>query len=289
MDGVPLDFKRDFKAGFFASLFNDRERGLELVNALMDGSYPPGTDVEIETLTDVFFMGIQNDLALLVGNTVLFLGEHQSSVNKTITVRFISYYGRILEGMVSRKQTYRQGTLKLARPVFVVLYNGIDPYPARSVLKLSRSYKEPAAQLEIDSFIELQAVVVNIHAPENEELIRKSPHLFGYVEVVRRGRDYHAQGMSVQDSVRKAIQECIDEGIIADYLRRHASEVIGMLTEQFNLDDALSARHADGKDEGIQIGEERSRRTLRALRDSGIDIKLIINASGLTEEEIKRL
>ncbi|MDR1599977.1 MAG: hypothetical protein LBS11_08970, partial [Oscillospiraceae bacterium] len=67
-----LDLKRAFKASFFASLFNDKERGLELVNAVMDKNYPPDTEVTIETLSDVIFMGIQNDLALLVGNTVLF-------------------------------------------------------------------------------------------------------------------------------------------------------------------------------------------------------------------------
>jgi hypothetical protein len=153
-----LDLKRNFKAGFFASLFNDRERGLELVNAFTDKNYPPDTDVTIETLTDVFFMGILNDLALVVGNTVLFMGEQQSTINKSITVRFVSYYGRILEALVSRKQTYRQGTLKLARPVFVVLYNEIDPYPARSYLNLSKSFEKPVTQLEKDSFIELQVL-----------------------------------------------------------------------------------------------------------------------------------
>jgi hypothetical protein len=198
-------------------------------------------------------MGIQNDLALLVGHTVLFLGEHQSSINKSITVRFLSYYGRILEGMVARKQTYKQGTLKLARPVFVVLYNGIDPYPAKSILKLSSSYEEPTTQLEKDSFIELQALVINIHASENVELVKKSPYLNGYVEVVRRGRAYQAQGMDAGEAVTQAIQDCINAGIIAEYLRQHASEVIGMLTEQFKLEDALW----ETRNEGLVEGEQR--------------------------------
>jgi hypothetical protein len=116
-----LDLKQDFKATFFASLFNDKQRGLELANAFMDGHYPPDTEVSIETLTDVFFMGVQNDLALLVGNTVLFLGEHQSTINKSITVRFVSYYGRILEAMVARKQTYKQA--RLSGRVLCLLYH----------------------------------------------------------------------------------------------------------------------------------------------------------------------
>jgi hypothetical protein len=156
--------------------------------------------------------------------------------------------------MIARKQTYKQGTLKLARPVFVVLYNGIDSYPAKSILKLSDSFDEPVTQVEKDSFIELQALVINIHAPENAELVKKSPYLNGYVEVVRRGRAYQAQGMDAGEAVTQAIQDCINAGIIADYLRQHASEVIGMLTEQFNLDEALWEIKNEGLVEGEQIG-----------------------------------
>ncbi|MDR0397428.1 MAG: hypothetical protein LBH66_09020 [Oscillospiraceae bacterium] len=63
-----------------------------------------------------------------------------------------------------------------------------------------------------------------------------------------------------------------------------------MLTEQFNLDDALSARHVDGKDEGIQIGEAKHARKMASiLRDYGVDMEIIINTTGLTEEEINQL
>ena len=266
-----LDLKRDFKSSLFASLFSDQKRGLELVNAFTDKNFPPETEVLIETLTDVFFMGIQNDLALLVGNTVLFLGEQQSTVNNSMPVRFVSYYGRILEALVARRQTYRPGVLKLARPVFVVLYNGIDPCPARSCLNLSNSFDKPETQLEMDSFIELQVLVVNIHAPENEELVKKSPYLFGYVEVIRRGREYQAKGQTLVDAVTHAIEDCIKAGIIADYLRQHAPEVIGMLTEQFILEEALW----EVRSEGIEIGEQRGfdlgkKDTARQMRADGM-------------------
>ena len=248
-----LDLKREFKSSLFASLFNDKERGLELVNAFTGKDYPPETEVKIETLTDVFFIGIQNDLALLVGNTVLFLGEQQSTINNSMPVRFVSYYGRILEALVARRQTYRPGVLKLARPVFVVLYNGIDSYPARNFLNLSNSFEEPETQLEKDSFIELQVLVVNIHAPENEELVKKSQHLFGYVEVIRRSREYQTKGQTLVESVTHAIEDCIAADIIADYLRQHAGEVVGMLTEQFKLEEALW----EVRSEGIEVGEQR--------------------------------
>jgi hypothetical protein len=250
----PLDLKRAFKSSFFASLFNDQERGLELVNAILDTNYPPDTKVTIQTLSDVFFMGIQNDLALLAGDTVLFLGEHQSTINRSIPVRFISYYGRVLERMVERDRTYIPGIVDLPKPVFIVLYNGKDPYPAKSILKLSDSYKKLGAHVVSESFIELAALVYNIHSPENADLLGKSPYLYGYVEVVRRGREYQAQGMTALEAVKRAIQDCIQDGIIADYLKKHAAEVEGMLSGEFNWEDARRALLAYGEERGFQKG-----------------------------------
>ncbi|MDR0395815.1 MAG: hypothetical protein LBH66_00760 [Oscillospiraceae bacterium] len=322
MSDEPIDFKRAFKASFFASLFSDKERGLELVNAIMDTNYPPDTDVTIETLSGVFFMGIKNDLALKVGGTVLFLGEHQSTVNRSITVRFVSYYGRVLESMIDRDLTYGPGILNLPRPVFVVLYNGVQPQPPRDILKLSASFKQPDTQLETDSFIELQVVVINIHAPENADLLKKSPHLMGYVEVVRRGREYQAKGLDARDALSSAIRDCVAEGILSGYLRKHAAEVIGMLTEEFKVEDFIKSWHAHwlaegreegriegrvegrvegriegrvegwekGRAEGIHLGAEKTKRdTVMRLRKAGADIDIIAIATNLSREEILRL
>ncbi|MCL2766988.1 MAG: Rpn family recombination-promoting nuclease/putative transposase [Peptococcaceae bacterium] len=279
-----LDLRREFKASFFASLFNHRERGLELVNAFTDKNYPSDTDVTIEILKDVFFMGIQNDLALLVGNTILFLGEHQSSINKSITVRFVSYYGRILESLVTRKQTYKKGTLKLARPVFIVLYNGIDTYPAKSYLNLSKSFDKVETQLEKDSFIELQVLVMNIHASENADLVKKSQYLYGYVEVVRRSREYQAKGQTPEEAVRHAIEDCVNAEIIAEYLRQHASEVIGMLTGQFVLEEVFDEIRSETLDEGIEIGKKES--VLSMLR-KGYDFEVVADALTVPIEKVR--
>ncbi|MDR0397053.1 MAG: hypothetical protein LBH66_07100, partial [Oscillospiraceae bacterium] len=79
-----------------------------------------------------------------------------------------------------------------------------------------------------------------------------------------------------------------------------------MLTEQFNLDDALWAFRTDGEEEGIekgiekgieqgiekgiQIGEAKhARKVASMLRDYGVDMEIIINTTGLTEYEINQL
>jgi hypothetical protein len=176
--------------------------------------------------------------------------------------------------------------------MFIIPYNGIDPYPAKSTLNLSSSYDEPATQLERDSFAELQVVVINIHAKENEELIKRSPYLFGYVEVIRRGREYQAQRKTPEESVAQAIEDCIANGIIADYLRQHASEVIGMLTEQFKLKEALweikSKALMEGEQKGRQEGryEEKLEIAFDMIRD-GLPDDMIMKYTGFTRATVK--
>lgn len=57
---------RTYKDNIFRKLFDDEEKILELYNALSGRNYPPGTDVEIVTLENVFFNDIKNDLAFII-------------------------------------------------------------------------------------------------------------------------------------------------------------------------------------------------------------------------------
>ena len=63
--------------------------------------------------------------------------------------------------------------------------------------------------------------------------------------------------MSLKESVTKAVDECIKEGILADFLKKNKSEVISMSI--FEYDEKLheETMRKIGKREGIEIGEDR--------------------------------
>ena len=69
---------REYKATLFSELFNDPHRLRELYNALADTDYGEETPVEINTLDDVFFNDVKNDVSFTIDNRLVVLAEHQS-------------------------------------------------------------------------------------------------------------------------------------------------------------------------------------------------------------------
>jgi predicted transposase YdaD len=56
------------------------------------------------------------------------------------------------------------------------------------------------------------------------------------------------------EAIQRAVEDCIEKGILADFLRLHSSEVINMLTAEFILEDALQVWKEEGKKEGMTEG-----------------------------------
>ena len=57
-----MNANRKYKSTVFTTLFNDNEKLLELYNALSGGNYGADTKIEINTLEDVLFMEMMNDV-----------------------------------------------------------------------------------------------------------------------------------------------------------------------------------------------------------------------------------
>ena len=66
---------RKYKDTVFRKLFSDRKNLLSLYNAVNGTAYTDETQLEIVTLENAIYMGMKNDLALII-NTNLFLYEH---------------------------------------------------------------------------------------------------------------------------------------------------------------------------------------------------------------------
>ncbi len=105
-------------------------------------------------------------------------------------------------------------------------------YVSRKELKLSDAYEHT----ENNPQLELIVTQININPGYNDELMTKCPTLKEYMLYVERVRHYQ-KTMSLKDAVTKAVDECIKEGILADFLKKNKSEVISMSI--FEYDEKL--------------------------------------------------
>lgn len=96
---------RKYKDTVFRMLFSDKERLLELYNAVSGRHYDNTDDLEIVTLENAVYMGMKNDLAFLL-DTCIYLYEHQSTVNPNIPLRDLIYIASEYNKLVKTKSLY---------------------------------------------------------------------------------------------------------------------------------------------------------------------------------------
>lgn len=241
---------RNYKDTVFRMLFKNRERLLELYNAIGKRSYTDSSKLEIVTLESAVYMGVKNDLAFLVDMN-LYLFEHQSTVNPNMPLRFLQYVSAEYERMIDSDELHREKLVRIPAPHFVVFYNGMAKCEEKQELKLSDAF----CTMERKPGLELWVQVLNINSGFNEELKAQCRTLQEYMEYVDRVRAY-AKGMPLNAAVERAVDECIRQGILREFLRQNRAEVTKMSI--FEYDDEAVKRwiRKDAYDDGMEAGRE---------------------------------
>ena len=154
---------------------------------------------------------------------------------------------------VSDKSLYSSALLKIPAPVFIVFYNGAEDMEERTELRLSQAYEH----FEGEPNLELKVMVLNINAGHNAELMEQCRMLKEYAQYVARVRGYTAS-MKLEEAVRRAIKECIAEGILADFLRKNRAEVemVSILEydKEYEEKKLRKAEYEAGEQEGLNRG-----------------------------------
>ena len=124
---------------------------------------------------------------------------------------------------------------------------GTDKMPEQSVLRLSDAYESKSEELDL----ELRIRFININPGYNEEMVEKSPTLYQYVKFVDIVRKYQ-QEMSFPEAVEKAIDECIKNGILAEFLRKNRAEVLRVSIFEYDEEEHMRQEREESRQEGIE-------------------------------------
>ena len=210
---------RQYKDTVFRMLFSEKENLLSLYNAVTGNTYQNADDLKIVTLENAIYMGMKNDLAFML-ETNIYLYEHQSTLNPNIPLRDLIYIGIEYQQYVNNKSLYSSSLQKIPAPKFMVFYNGTDVVDDRVELRLSNAYEHLAGEPDL----ELKVLMLNVNEGHNKELMEQCQTLKEYAIYVARVRKYTSE-MNLNDAVARAIDECIKEGILVEFLRKNRSEV----------------------------------------------------------------
>ena len=239
---VPV--RREYKDTLFRMLFRRPEDLLTLYNAVNGTAYTDSSDFQIVTLENAIYMNMKNDLAFLIDSS-LNLYEHQSSFNPNMPLRDLFYVAKEYQKLVGAASLYSSKLIKIPTPRFVVFYNGTEEQPELRTLRLSDAYENPTTEPEL----ELVVTVYNLNHGNNEKLLTDCPLLGEYMQYVNRIRKY-TETMELAVAVEHAVTECIEEGILKDFLTKYRSEAIAVCIFEFDEEKFKKAEREYGREQG---------------------------------------
>ena len=87
---------RKYKDRLFRFVFHDKKDLLELYNAINGSDYKDTKELEINTLENVLYLGMKNDLSFLLCSSMN-LYEHQSTWNENMPLRGLFYFSELYQ------------------------------------------------------------------------------------------------------------------------------------------------------------------------------------------------
>lgn len=252
---------RTYKSRLFEMIFGSKKELLDLYNAVNGTCYENLEDLTINTLENAIYMFMRNDLSFVIDSRVA-LYEHQSTYNPNLPLRYLMYIANIYSRIIKDYNLYGSKPIKLPTPCFVIFYYGILEQPDRQILKLSDIYEVQDKEV----FLELKAVMLNINAGHNKNLLNQCKTLRDYSIYVDKVRSY-AKTMSLEEAVEKSIQECIESEVLTEFLQNNRTEAKNVSIFEYDEEKHMRQTKEEGREEG-RI-EERQEMILELLSEYG--------------------
>lgn len=214
-------------------------------------------DLEITTLENAVYMNYKNDISF-VFDFELLLYEHQSTCNPNMPLRDLLYVSRVLQNRIRNENLYSKSLVRIPAPRFVVFYNGTDVQPEQQTLCLSDAFEKR----QEEPSLELSVTVYNINPGYNRELLEACRLLREYAQYVEHVRSY-TEELPLSEAVEKAVDDCIRNGILNEFLSRNRAEAIEVSIFEYDEEKHMRSERKEwreiGREEGRSEGREEGR------------------------------
>ena len=245
---------KEYKSDVFSMLLQDKKRAMEIYNAINGTDYDDPELVEMTTLDDKSFsLTVRNDASFIL-DANLSLYEHQSTYCPNMPLRDLLYFASIIQKRIKaqKRDIYGGRILKIPVPHFVVFYNGKEDAPDQYDLRLSDAFEKETEDPEI----ELVCHVYNINSEKNTPLLSKCQTLREYMYFVDMVRKNNEISGNLEDAIEKAINQCMEENVLRDFLAQHREEVMHVMTLDYTFERRLEMQRAEAIEDGERIGKE---------------------------------
>ena len=151
-------------------------------------------------------------------------------------------------------------------------------------------------------YLELKVRVINVNYEKGAELLKHCRTLSDYSRLVYTAKLNYERTGDLDIAVTEAVTECMQNGILSDFLKENGGEVMSFLYDMLTKEEMEEIREHDGyvrglkdgvregKELGVREGELSKQRAIAAnMLAMDMDIPTIAKATGLSEEEVRDL
>ena len=167
--------------------------------------------------------------------------------------RGLMYYANLLSQYIKTERygIYNKKLIPIPTPQYVVFYNGTEEYEARVKLRLSDAFinKDDSGDFE------WTAMVYNLNTGKNDELLERCRPLKEYMIFINKVREYSDdKGVDIKTAITKAIDYCIEENIMREFLIKHKAEVFSVCITEFDEKIYEAELREEAREEGREEG-----------------------------------
>ena len=278
---------RNYKDRIFRMVFREKKALLALYNAMNETDYENEDDLKVTTLESALSLEMKNDVSFVLYDELL-LYEHQSTKNPNLPLRNLFYVSDVYSELTKDLFLYGSVPVQIPEPKFVVFYNGLENMQEREVLKLSSLYAKKAEHISL----ELETLVLNVNVGYNKILMERCRQLSDYAQFVSEVRKRLSKKIPLSEAVNEAVEDCIQRGILAEFLSKNRAEVIKVSIYEYDEEKVKRMFKEEcmklGMEQGKQLGIEQGKQIgiEQGIEQARVIFRLYI--SGKSEEDIAR-
>lgn len=232
---------------FIAVFGKDSERSkrwrLELYNALNNTNYTDPNALKLNTLENVLFIKMHNDVSFLI-DSQLTLYEHQRTTNQNMPLRGFFYFAQLYHKYLidAEEQLTTSKMIKIPNPNYIVFYNGDTNRDEDYEMRLSDAF-----MIEDKSGkFEWTARVLNINKDYNLSLQNKCKALYDYIQFTSRINENKEKGMTNEKAIDEAIDWASEQNLLEGFIKEQKAEVKMTLLTEFNEEASIRGWRKEG-------------------------------------------
>ena len=245
---LPILIQREHKDRLFKFIFgqeNEKSKKwrLLLYNALNGTKYTDPNALKINTIENVLYITMHNDISFLL-DSEMNLYEEQSSRNPNMPLRGFLYFAILYQSYLkeNNKNLISDQLIKIPAPKFIVFYNGPDSKPDTWNIKLSDAFitKDKSGDFE------WTAKVINIHPNHNKRLQNNCKPLYDYISFITQIKINCKNGLDKVFAIEQAVDWAIKEELLEGFFKENKAQIIGSCLTEFDEEEFKRICYEDG-------------------------------------------